>query len=299
MMTLVAPVVVLGCLASTVAPTTIEPRPSAALVMSSVNQDASESPQASAQDASPPPDQGAAQQTTPDPHEPDSPRAKAPPTPAHTGVHALFDGLIGDFKRLPSRENLYIAAGGGGLALAVHPVDQDVNVRLRSHYTLVNNTFSVGKYVGGTPVQIAGSLATYAYGRFFDEPKVSHVGMDLLRAQAISEVLVQTLKYATQRRRPDGSDSLSFPSGHAAVTFASATVIERHLGWRKAILGYAIASYVAASRLHDNVHYLSDVVFGAAVGTIAGRTVTSHGRSVWTLTPSASADQAGIYLVRQ
>ena len=44
---------------------------------------------------------------------------------------------------------------------------------------------------------------------------------------------------------------------------------------------------MAASRLYDNRHYLSDVVFGAAVGAIAGRTVTAHGRDTWTLTPLA------------
>jgi membrane-associated phospholipid phosphatase len=105
------------------------------------------------------------------------------------------------------------------------------------------------------------------------------MGMDLLRAQALAEIMVEPLKFATRRLRPDGSNHLSFPSGHAAVTFATATALERHLGWEKAALAYAVASYVAASRLHDNVHYLSDVVFGAAVGTIAGRTVTEakHG----------------------
>ena len=90
--------------------------------------------------------------------------------------------------------------------------------------------------------------------------------MDLVQAQILTEMLVEPLKWSTQRLRPDGSNSLSFPSGHAAITFAAATVIERHLGWRKAILGYGIASYVAVSRLHDNRHWLSDVVFGAARG---------------------------------
>ena len=52
--------------------------------------------------------------------------------------------------------------------------------------------------------------------------------MDLLRAQVISELLVQPLKFATHRERPDGSNYQSFPSGHAAATFAAATVIERH-----------------------------------------------------------------------
>src|SRR5207237_7054299 len=106
-------------------------------------------------------------------------------------------------------------------------------------------------------------------------------------AQMVSEVLVQTLKFSTRRERPDASNNQSFPSGHAAVTFAGATVLERHLGWKRSGLAYAVATYVAASRLHDNRHYLSDVAFGAAVGTIAGRTVTYHGREYWTFAPLA------------
>jgi membrane-associated phospholipid phosphatase len=109
--------------------------------------------------------------------------------------------------------------------------------------------------------------------------------MDLLRAQAITELLVEPIKFATRRERPDGSNAQSFPSGHAAITFAAATVIERHLGWKNSIAGYTIAAYVASSRLHDNRHYLSDVIFGAAVGSIAGRTVTEHGREMWSLSP--------------
>jgi len=108
-----------------------------------------------------------------------------------------------------------------------------------------------------------------------------------VQAQLMSELLVEPLKFATQRERPDGSNNQSFPSGHAAVTFATATVIERHLGWRKSLLGYAIASYVAMSRMHDNRHYLSDVVFGAAVGTIAGRTVVHHQADYWAVAPVA------------
>jgi|SRR4051812_21903490 hypothetical protein len=212
--------------------------------------------------------------------------SEKPPTPPHTGIHALFSGLWLDIKNLPSRPNLYIAAVGGGAAAAVHPWDQTFNVRLRSHYDLVDDVFAPAKYYGNTPEQIALSLGTYAYGRIFDKPKVSHLGMDLLRAQIIAELLVQPLKFATHRERPDGSNFQSFPSGHAAATFAAATVIERHLGWKGAAIGYGIASYVAASRLHDNVHNVSDVVFGSAVGVIAGRTVTVHGRGMWTLTPA-------------
>jgi membrane-associated phospholipid phosphatase len=211
--------------------------------------------------------------------------AKKPPTPPHTGIRALMSGLLDDVKHLPTTDNLYLALLGGGLAAAAHPFDQTFNVHLRSHYTLVNGMFWPAKYYGDTPEQVAISLGTYAYGRIFDEPKVSHLGMDLLRAQIITEVLIQPIKFATHRQRPDKSNYQSFPSGHAAVTFAGATVLERHLGWKKAALAYVVATYVAMSRLHDNVHYLSDVAFGAAVGTIAGRTVTQHGAISWTLVP--------------
>ncbi len=211
--------------------------------------------------------------------------AKKPPTPPHTGIRALAYNLVEDVKHLPAKQNLYLLGIGGALAGAAHPFDQTLNVKLRSHYDAVNTAFLPGKYVGNTPEQIALSVGTYAYGRLFDAPKVAHLGMDLLQAQILTEALVQPLKFATHRTRPDNSNHHSFPSGHAAVTFATATVIERHLGWRKSLLGYTIASYVAASRLHDNRHYLSDVVFGAAVGSIAGRTVVHHASDYWAVVP--------------
>src|SRR5713226_2570586 len=53
--------------------------------------------------------------------------AGPPPTPRHTGIKAMLKGLVIDFKYLPSRENLLWAGVGGGLALAVHPLDDNVN----------------------------------------------------------------------------------------------------------------------------------------------------------------------------
>jgi membrane-associated phospholipid phosphatase len=49
-----------------------------------------------------------------------------------------------------------------------------------------------------------------------------------------------------------------------------------------------IATYVATSRLHDNVHFLSDVIMGSAIGTATGWTVVGrHGRSSYALNPVA------------
>jgi PAP2 superfamily protein len=245
--------------------------------------------------ASAPQEQNAAPQEKAAPQEQKA-EAQEPPTPQHTGLRALFFNLGEDVKHLPALQNVYIAAIGGGLAAAAHPADRTVNAKLISHYDVVNATFAPGKYIGNTPEQIALSLGTYAFGRIFDEPKTAHLGMDLVQAQILTELLIEPIKFATRRERPDGSNRQSFPSGHAAITFATATVIERHLGWRKSVLGYAIASYVAASRLHDNRHYLSDVIFGAAVGSIAGRTVVHHASDYWAFAP-VSVPGGGVALI--
>ena len=189
----------------------------------------------------------------------------------------MVKDLGSDVRHLPSRENLFWVGVGAGLALAVHPLDDNVNRRLVGNAT-ADRVFKPGEILGEFGTLMGSAVSVYATGRLKDEPRVSHVGMDLIQALAISTALTQPLKYATRRERPDLSGRNSFPSGHAADTFAFATALERHLGWRFSVPAYIFASYVATSRLPANRHWLSDVVFGSAVGIIAGRTVTSPGK---------------------
>src|SRR6185295_3092252 len=101
-----------------------------------------------------------------------------------------------------------------------------------------------------------------------------------------------------QRDRPTG-ECCAFPSGHASTTFATASVLERHLGYRGAWPTLVIASYVAASRLHDNRHFLSDVVFGSALGIATGWAVVGrHGRSDYAMAPVPTRGGAMIAFFR-
>jgi membrane-associated phospholipid phosphatase len=220
------------------------------------------------------------------------------PTPAHTGIKALLKDLGRDVTHLPSRENLIWVGVGAGLAAAAHPADGSVNRYLVGNST-ADKIFKAGAVMGELGTLMGTAATVYAVGRITDTPKVSHVGMDLIQALALSEGLTQTLKYTTRRERPDHSSRNSFPSGHAADTFAFATAMERHLGWRGAAPAYALASYVAISRMPANRHWLSDAVFGAAVGVIAGRTVTSQETMKYPVSLSIVPGGAAVVFVRR
>lgn len=229
-----------------------------------------------------------------------------PPLPQHTGFAALWHGTVDDFAEFPKRRSTwaFLAIGAAGAA-AAHPADQAVNERLQANPTAAK-FFAPGKYLGGW-VQVAAGVGTYVVGRYVlpaeagttHTNKVAHLGFDLVRAQILTQALTYGIKVSVRRDRPTG-ECCSFPSGHASATFATAAVIERHLGYRGAIPTLAIASYVAISRLHDNRHYLSDVVFGAALGTAAGWTVVGrHGRTSYAFVPVRLPGGAAILLVKQ
>lgn len=196
---------------------------------------------------------------------------------------ALGHNLGDDVKHIPRRNSVYWLAGGIGLAYAVHPIDKSFNAHLAGH----SNPFVAGETIGELPTILGAGFAAYIFGRAKDYPRTEHLGMDEIESALLSEGIVEAAKYAIRRPRPSPvtgagpHSSYSMPSGHATMTFAAATVLQQHLGYKAAIPTYLIATYVAMSRLHDNVHYASDVVMGAATGIIIGRSVTWHGRNFY------------------
>jgi membrane-associated phospholipid phosphatase len=184
----------------------------------------------------------------------------------------LFTGLHRDFRRLVSADQMWIAAIGGASAMSLHTLDGGIAGSNWGRGS-AREVFGPGEIVGGGLVQASAALGTYAVGRLTNQPRIARLGGELVRAQIVAQTITQTIKVATQRTRPDGS-TLSFPSGHTASTFATATVVQREFGWKAGIPAYALASWVAASRMHAERHFLSDVVMGATVGIMAGRAVT-------------------------
>ena len=127
---------------------------------------------------------------------------------------------------------------------------------------------------GAAPAMVGAAVAVlFATGRAVDGPRYRAMTYDAMHAFLINAGYTTLLKTVIHRERPNGEDNLSFPSGHASNAFTLAAVVERHYGWKAGLPAYTLASLVAVSRLQRNKHYLSDVMAGATLGYIVGRTV--------------------------
>ncbi len=89
---------------------------------------------------------------------------------------------------------------------------------------------------------------------------------------ALMASVVNTLKHTVKEKRPDGSNSRSFPSGHTATAFMCATMLHKEYGhispWIS-IGGYTVATATGVSRILNNKHWISDVMVGAGIGILS------------------------------
>jgi membrane-associated phospholipid phosphatase len=204
----------------------------------------------------------------------------------------IFTGALHGFGHLPSKPNALWLTLGAGFAVASLPADHEIGED--GHEPPVAG-FTVGNAMGHAAIHFGAGLASYVVGRASGHVRVAVLGANLVEAQLVSGALVQGLKLASRRERPNGTNRQSFPSGHAATMFATATVVERHYGWKAALPLYLAGAYVGAARIETRQHYLSDVTFGAAVGIVAGRAVTiGSGRARFALEPMVGPGGVGI-----
>ncbi len=91
-----------------------------------------------------------------------------------------------------------------------------------------------------------------------------------------SLIVSQMVKRAVERQRPDEHltaavrtpSSSSFPSGHTLAAFCTAFILADTDAGTAANVGFATA--VAASRVHLRAHHPTDVLGGAAIGSVLG-----------------------------
>ncbi len=123
----------------------------------------------------------------------------------------------------------------------------------------------------GDPKTMMGlSILLMAYGG--DKPR--ETGRLLSSTFIGGGLVVFGIKQSIRRKRPleDELGDPSFPSGHTSIAFSMATIFgHQYPKWRIPL--YVGAGLVGLSRIYLGRHYASDVLMGAAVGTITGTVV--------------------------
>ena len=128
----------------------------------------------------------------------------------------------------------------------------------------------------------------FAHGILAKNKKSVSTGLLAFESFVLASLIVRVPKNVFGRERPDNWSSdgpfdfngpfhgVGFPSGHTAASFAVASVIATQYREHKwvPIVAYSVASLAGLSRVYDNKHWLSDVVAGAAIGTLVGNLVS-------------------------
>ena len=178
----------------------------------------------------------------------------------------LFRAAIGIF----SRDNVRPLIAGGAATGTAAIFDEEVASALANP----DHDFGQALESAGAPLWTGAVVgALFVAGRFGGGGRFRAASYDWLDAAVVTGAYTELLKVAIGRERPNREDSKSFPSGHASNAFALAAVAERHYGWKIGVPAYGLAAVVGASRLQREKHYLSDVLAGATLGYIVGRTV--------------------------
>jgi membrane-associated phospholipid phosphatase len=186
----------------------------------------------------------------------------------------LGRGVVGVFHA----DNVVPFLAGSAAAATASFFDQNVRESLQATTLDWGDALETGAGPVWSTVFVAGMFTA---GRFSDGSRFRAMTYDMLDAAVINFGYTELIKVAVGRVRPNQEDDKSFPSGHSSNAFALATVAERHYGWKIGVPAYLLAGLVGASRLEQDKHYLSDVVAGATLGYIVGRTVVRvNGRPV-------------------
>jgi membrane-associated phospholipid phosphatase len=198
--------------------------------------------------------------------------------------------LAGDFVGLASIHNLAPLAGGAA-ATALATIPEQELEKFFAPGGRWGSWGEAGHYIGNGGVLGAAAGTLFFVSRTTENSRFRDASYSLVRASIVNATVTGVMKVGFGRQRPNG-DSNSFPSGHSSASFMWATVLASHYGTKAAIPGFIAASYVAASRLERNKHHLTDVVAGAVIGYIAGRTVArrtkrrSDPRVTWHVVPA-------------
>lgn len=204
-----------------------------------------------------------------------------------------------------TRQDAWIAAGFTALAAITYHNDRHLAYESQrdgvQENVALRRSASVFRAVG-EPGVLIGGVTAWAVGRLAHRSQLAATGLRVTESVVIARALTAAAKVVVGRARPattadrdpyefrwwrgTRSDYTSMPSGHTSSAFAAASALAGE--WPRFAPGsaryavpalYAGATLVGLSRMYHDRHWGSDVVAGAALGTLVGRAVGRWGRA--------------------
>jgi len=183
-----------------------------------------------------------------------------------------------------------------GMTGAAFIIDESVrSSALRSQGPQMDKITNVGENFGNAKYGTVLSGALYLGGHIFKDKYVRETGQILAEAMLVNGLYTMLLKITLGRARPytnktrsefdpfeSGFETAenSFPSGHTSTAFTIATVLSERIDNIYVSIGlYSLATLTAYQRIYSDVHWLSDTLLGAALGTFIGLKVVKLHRN--------------------
>jgi membrane-associated phospholipid phosphatase len=205
---------------------------------------------------------------------------------------------------LEGKDALLLGAYAIGAGL-VAPIDRQIASRLQNPYTQQNQylkTAANGFRLLGDPGSLITGAGLYLIGRADGQRRVEALGLHSVESILLASALGTGIKLTAGRQRPyadtanpynfqlwrglQGDKYRSFPSGHTTAAFAFASTLTResqfwwpHATWYIGTVFYGGATLIGVSRIYNNMHWASDVMAGAALGTLVGLKVVKYTHS--------------------
>ncbi len=193
----------------------------------------------------------------------------------------------------PEWQYLGLAAVGiiGVATIADGPVRDEMTRHVPNDNRFIHN---IERFGAQYSVGVLGGF--YLAGAIGNNETATSVAQDGLTASIIaSGIITPAIKFVTGRARPrenlgvahfhpfslSYSSNSSFPSGHTTEAFALASVISGHYEetW-VACASYSVAGLVGVARSYHGAHFASDILAGALIGTLVGKSVVAHNKSL-------------------
>jgi len=214
------------------------------------------------------------------------------------------DTILKKTPLLTGKDALLVGAFTLG-TVAIAPLDRQVAKRLQDPRTQENQFLgkaATGFRVLAVPGSLLAGVGLYTLGRADGQRRLQALGLHSVESILIASILGGGIKLAAGRARPyvdidnptdfqlfrglTNDSYRSFPSGHTINAFAFASTVTRetqfwwpHSVWYVGTVMYSGATLMGLSRIYNNQHWASDVMGGAAIGTLIGLKVVKYTHS--------------------